>query len=252
MRTGIDNLQHEDTVGLARSSTRVSPMPRRARVRRLGMTLIELTVIIAIIGLLLAIMLPSMFTMQKLARKASTQTTINTLASACEIFKSERNGYPDSAKATIDTISNTEGRHGLVYWLTGKSNKDANSLNSTGWRPGPRGKLYNADFFGITNVPIMTEQHDGLSFLSFQDSFGRPIYYYSWHGPYDDKDNESGGPFKQDPDFIKIQDYASDSVESDGTPKPVIKSFLLMSQGADEKWNGGAKNKGDDVTNFFR
>jgi len=262
MTNGMCNMPHElkachrSRTPMLALSVRMGPATHNCwgRVRRLGMTLIELIVIIAIIALLLGIVLPSMFSVQKMSRKASTQTTINTLASACEIFKNEFKDslktYPDSTKANIDGINNMEGRHRLVYWLTGKS---TNSPDSTGWRPGPRGKLYGADFFGIGNVPIMTEDKDNN--LSFQDAFGHPIYYYSYRGSYIDDDNADGPP-------VTIQHYASVSPASESNPKPVTTSFLLMSQGADgtwplrpEHWSSGAmdnfKDKGDDVTNFF-
>jgi type II secretory pathway pseudopilin PulG len=81
---------------------------------RAALTLVELLTVIAIIGLLIAVLIPALGSTINKARAASTSATIATISTSLEAFRNDQRvggGYPPSASDVVQTF----GRSGLTY-----------------------------------------------------------------------------------------------------------------------------------------
>ncbi len=67
-------------------------------IRRSAFTLVELLVVVGIIGLLIAILLPSLSGARKSAKNGDTKTRLKAIGDGLEMFKNDVGEYPDSAK----------------------------------------------------------------------------------------------------------------------------------------------------------
>lgn len=219
-----------------------------------GMTLVELMVVIAIVVVLLAALLPSMFQMQKYGRTAATRATVRMLSDACETYMRDFKEYPDSTPTP-----DMQGRHRLVQSLRGY--RDDDGQTGDGWRPGKRGQLYDANYFAINEAPLSDS-----SPYAFLDAFGNQIVYYAWRGgAYVPGDNDNG-PGSADPEgrtYGGPSDVATYAKDKDGNT--IFKSFLVISRGYDGSWgstdgadklwyhkdSGKINGRLDDVTNFL-
>lgn len=82
--------------------------------RRAAFTLVELLTVVAIVGLLVAVLIPAISTVRSRGRVTSTGATIATLSTALETFRSDAQcggEYPPSASDVVQTF----GRTGLTY-----------------------------------------------------------------------------------------------------------------------------------------
>lgn len=89
-------------------------MPKRKR-PLFAFTLVELLVVISIIALLIAILLPSLQTARKQAKKVVCQTNVRTLATAAYTYATEFNAYPPS----ISNFANSPGTTFYPWRLQG-------------------------------------------------------------------------------------------------------------------------------------
>jgi prepilin-type N-terminal cleavage/methylation domain-containing protein len=79
-------------------------MMRNEFIRRRAFTLVELLAVVAIIGLLIAILVPSVNSVRKAARKTATSSGLNTLSIGLETFRTQRElgeAYPPSASDAV-------------------------------------------------------------------------------------------------------------------------------------------------------
>lgn len=93
-------------------------------------TLVELLAVVAIIGLLIAILMPALHSARVQAWKAQTASTLKAIGDGAEMFRGENqkefrlsDGYPPSARANDPTEpADTEifGAHWLLRYLMGK------------------------------------------------------------------------------------------------------------------------------------
>lgn len=87
-----------------------------------GFSLIELLAVIAIIGVLAALLVPAVGTIQTRARQSQSRALFTQLATACVHYKADFGYYPlfGQAKGTTDTVIRFEEAAGDVYrTLTG-------------------------------------------------------------------------------------------------------------------------------------
>ncbi len=66
-----------------------------------GMSIVEVSIVLAILVLLAAISLPAFFHNQKKAREARCAINLDALSIACKNFALEEGGFPDSLESLI-------------------------------------------------------------------------------------------------------------------------------------------------------
>ncbi|MBC8095655.1 MAG: type II secretion system major pseudopilin GspG [Akkermansiaceae bacterium] len=129
-----------------------------------GFTLIELLLVLAILGILAAIVVPKMAGRSEDARKQAAVTQISAFKTALNTYEVDNGGYPRGQGGLIDLIKqprdsvNWKGpyldsdvvpkdpwNHDYVYVCPGKNNSSSYDLSS----PGPDGQPGNDD--DITN-----------------------------------------------------------------------------------------------------
>ena len=76
---------------------------------RKGFTLIELMIVVAIIGIIVAIAIPNLLNAIQRAKQRRTMGDIRSIATAMEAYSVDLNRYPPAAGTTYGTITFTEG-----------------------------------------------------------------------------------------------------------------------------------------------
>ena len=66
-----------------------------------GMTVVEVSILLAILLLLAAISIPALFQNQKKAREAECAINLDAIASACKRHAAEQGGFPPSLEALV-------------------------------------------------------------------------------------------------------------------------------------------------------
>ena len=80
---------------------------------RRGFTLVELLTVVAIIGLLIAVLVPVVRYAQIRARNAAVASQLSGMATGLELFKSDFGYYPSSLPQTEDGVNAAEDRTGI-------------------------------------------------------------------------------------------------------------------------------------------
>lgn len=105
---------------------------------RSGFTLVELLTVIAVIGILGAIIIPTVSSVRTSARKASTRAFFSQVISGIEQFKTEYRYFPDLSSGTSqnpDNLKLNEGLDWLLHAMAGRrldGTTDATRLREAG------------------------------------------------------------------------------------------------------------------------
>ncbi len=236
------------------------------RGRRDGFTMIELMVVIAIIGLLMAILLPALGQVQNQMRRTASTVMIRMLDSACREYHNDFGDYPPSARpaGAEDYLPNWEGKYLLPLFLTGYAPDlgqtgvpfDAGQMHEDdgkdgfGFRVAPRGRVYGP-YQGADDFD-MKPRADGDPRLAFVDAFGNQVFYYrfdegaeTYHAEHNDPD--PFGPYA--PQEPNLPDYARRPEEQGGGFFRT--NFILMTKGPNQRFEALRNNpETDDITNF--
>jgi prepilin-type N-terminal cleavage/methylation domain-containing protein len=204
--------------------------------RREGFTLIEVLMVIGILGLLLAIILPSVQGSRRYAYELQTEAQIEGFETALWQFHSETNHYPGQSRAEQDKINDddwpaTEVMARRLWTPRGENWDGAN------WEPEEAYAVYNEELVVAAG---------GFNYCP-SDNFGNKpmplLYYPSVPGttPADDdhyrwSNNQAiSGPSEDD-----FRDLITD-----GGAYYVRDKYLLIGAGIDRKYFTD-----DDITNF--
>ncbi|MEX2381211.1 MAG: prepilin-type N-terminal cleavage/methylation domain-containing protein [Opitutales bacterium] len=155
---------------ISSSSARQNSPVSGAYARRRAFTLIELLTVIAIIGILAAILIPTVHSVRKSANNTKTKAQFSQWATAIESFRQEYGYYPNFDRNPLSGASNSEGR--VIRLETVAQRQNFIEILT--------GRLANGDSFpdnpGYRNHP----NQKGIQFYSFSESEisreGDPFY----------------------------------------------------------------------------
>jgi prepilin-type N-terminal cleavage/methylation domain-containing protein len=232
--------------------------------RRQGFTLLEMLTVIVIIGLLLALGVPSVLQMQKAAMRKASLVIVTQIDGACRIYSNDYRGhFPPSA----DAAWGLKGRFLVCQLLTGIAPASETKDRVDGWGYKLASNKNVLPYVNVDRIPIA--KGAGNSGV-FRDAFENDVYYYcqtdDWYNarvnnaatpaaaPFTVADNNDGGP-------TDINKYTWKS-----TASPTLyltTDFVLCTKGADGLWGTKSYKTGtvyenfceisetDDITNFL-
>ncbi|MFN7569925.1 MAG: type II secretion system major pseudopilin GspG [Betaproteobacteria bacterium] len=122
---------------------RLHPLPRRRR----GFTLIEIMVVIAILGILAALIVPRIVGRTDDARIAAAKTDIATIMQALKLYRLDNGRYPSTEQGLRALIEKPSGEPLPLNWKQG-GYLERNSVPKDPWgkeyqylNPGQRGEI---------------------------------------------------------------------------------------------------------------
>ena len=104
--------------------TRVKPLPQYARTQSMpakhsGFSLIELIAVVAILGILAAVVAPKIFNQPGKARMAKARTEISNIQSALQLYKLENFNYPSTDQGLKALVEQPTGDPEAPNWQEG-------------------------------------------------------------------------------------------------------------------------------------
>jgi len=114
-------------------------MRRRSGRNQAGFTLIELLIVIAIIGILAAILIPYFVRARAQSARSACLENIHNIGTALELYFTENDAYPDAGTWEADLVSGGYIRAVPREPVNGNSYNYATDVARSTFPPGPRG-----------------------------------------------------------------------------------------------------------------
>jgi prepilin-type N-terminal cleavage/methylation domain-containing protein len=227
-----------------------------------GFTLMELMVVLFILGLLMAIVVPGIGALLRVAQASATKANIELIDKACGFYKLDFNHLPPS--------SGGQGAAQLTLLLTGYAHDENNDgtpvdlqaesgalLTTLAADDGVPGYGFRVIPAGNTYGPYNgTEEIDRIQNPEghpvFSDAFGGIIYYYRAENtdPNTDITTYAYEPADESDPAAPLNVDANYPFDADG--QMYRKDFILLSAGPDQRFVSLADDPTtDDITNFF-
>ena len=223
-----------------------------------GFTMVELLVVIMLIALLVAIMVPTIRRVKQNIQYSITQTTINTLESACQMYSKEKElgEYPPSQPVTdFYGRGPAYGGQRLVEALTGyivqgtfrptgelDPSGDGDGCEGFGFRMYQHGTKFGP-YNGAEKAPTTIDTPP-----YFADSLGGKILYYR----FDQRGSDTSPRYYADADPNINGPADADTYAKNSSGVYYRRDFILISAGFNETYSAPADDRRtDDVMNLF-
>lgn len=165
--------------------------PVQPRLAACGFTLIELLTVIAIIGILAAIIIPTTGAVRTAAKKAQTKTQFNNWATAMNLYKQEYGYFPPINRTTYGSATgNTLKPGAFAIALTGRE-LDGDALASNASAADLFGNKKRISFYSIADNDLNTAKTAIID--AFENTEIAVIYDRDANGMITTADIDSGG-----------------------------------------------------------
>jgi prepilin-type N-terminal cleavage/methylation domain-containing protein len=135
-----------------------------------GFTLIELLMVIAIIGILAGILIPTVGAVRKQANIAASKAQLSSYANAIQLFKGEYNYYPfiTSAEDTVIDLSKSVSSSDFIKVISGRDPSNGNPVTEGGNRR-------RIAFHSFSESEFLVGDDDTVSLTQLSDRFNNPV-----------------------------------------------------------------------------
>ncbi|ADE56027.1 type II secretion system protein [Coraliomargarita akajimensis] len=160
--------------------------------RQSAFTLIELLMVIAIIGILAAILIPAVGSVKRQANIAASKSQLANYANAVELFKGEYKFYPFvSGTSDVNNLDINASSNKFVETLSGRTSSGA---AGKGWKSANRREM---NFISFSETEFWMNDSGVVSPTELADRFNNKLIFLAIDGDGDgmvspQSDNNSG------------------------------------------------------------
>jgi prepilin-type N-terminal cleavage/methylation domain-containing protein len=147
-----------------------------------GFTLIELLTVVAIIGILIALLMPVLSNVRRSAKETATRALIKSIETAIAAYEFDWGQFPPDGLAgavnALDTGNNpypVSNSNALFYYLTTPFRVTPNAAKGEVWA--------SKDVGPYLDVPVRNQVPNGAKNIDIVDVWGRPLQYDNIRDP---------------------------------------------------------------------
>jgi prepilin-type N-terminal cleavage/methylation domain-containing protein len=134
------------------------------KVHRIGFTLIELMIVIAILAVLMGILLPTISMVRQRSKLTQAKSTISVIAQACSVYRLQLNAWPPSQTASWPVANSVDQLSTYAFGIETDANR-------------PRGLLDLLVDIGDMQIPGGYLTPNLAGWQSLRDPWGNPYFY---------------------------------------------------------------------------